>query len=179
MIAHVLALALIGFTGAAEVDDPVENAAQALARGAAAEAAGDGRAMLAAARAVEALGLRGDNSPASRWRELARAKGVRDAAPPYRGRVLGPAFREGLLAPGAVLNTDQLFLAGQKAVVAVVPQPARQLSLHIVARDRRICDQPDAGPRASCTWVPLFTDRVQISVVNRGKAPARYYLVSN
>ena len=46
---------------------------------------------------------------------------------------MGPAFSEGILPAGGALSTEQVFLAGQKAVVALVPQPARQLGLRIVA----------------------------------------------
>ena len=175
-----ITIAVLVVAGAVQADEPVDVAAAALAQGLAAEEAGDAQAMLVAARQVEALGLQGAGNPAPRWRALARGSGVGDKLPPYRGRALGPAFSEGVLPPGAALSTQQVFLAGQKAIVALIPQPSRQLSLTIVGNDHRnICERPMATPRASCSWIPLFTSRVQISVVNRSGVPARYYLVSN
>jgi hypothetical protein len=116
---------------------------------------------------------------AARWRALARAKGVRDPAAPFRGRALGPAYRSGKLEAGTELATEQVFLAGQKAVVALVPQPGRLLSIRVAAPDKPICTLAAQAPRATCAWLPLFTTRVRISVANRGAVSASYYLVSN
>ncbi|UZK67485.1 hypothetical protein [Sphingomonas sp. M1-B02] len=179
----LLALAAPMLLAAAHPQEPVDAVSLAVARGAAAEAAGDGRAMLDAARTLEALGARPDSEGADlakHWRALAQAQGVRDKAPPFRGRALGPAYRQGVLAPGASLATEQVFLAGQKAVVALVPEPARALNIRIQSRDRKnICERAAAAPRVSCAWLPLFTSRVEIRVVNQGPSSARYYLVSN
>lgn len=179
----LLLLAAMPFPAPAAPQEPVDAVALALVRGAAAEQSRDGRRMIEAARMLEALGARaGDKQldlPA-RWRKLALARGVRDKAPPYRGRALGPAYRQGVLAAGESLVTEQIFLAGQKAVVALVPQPLRALGIRIESRDRKsICDRNAATPRVSCSWLPLFTSRVQVRVHNQGKQPARYYLVSN
>src|SRR5690349_8626514 len=111
---------------AAAPADPVDGVSQALARGMAAEAAGDGRAMLEAARWLEGYGARaaeGAGDLAVRWRALALARGVKAGDPPFRGRALGPGYRRGRLDPGGAAATDQVFLAGQKAVVALVPEP--------------------------------------------------------
>lgn len=168
--------------GAAPPADPVDDVSRALAAGMAAEAAGDGRALLAAARRLDAAGahaVEGEGDLAARWRQLARSRGVVAKDPPYRGRALGPAYRHGRLHPGGALATDQVFLAGQKAVVALVPEPGRKLSIRVAAPDKPICDLAVQPPRATCAWIPLFTTRVTISIANRGAAPASYFLVSN
>jgi hypothetical protein len=167
--------------GAAQPEDPVDRAAEVLARGGAAEVARDGKGLVEAARALELLGARpveeGEDL-ATRWRGIARTLGVEGQV--YRGRALGPAYRRGTLGPRAALVTEQVFLAGQKAVVAVAPQPGRTLEMQISESERsRICARSIAGPRGSCSWLPVFTRRVTIRVVNPGDQPVGYYLVSN
>lgn len=176
----MLLLALLAPLASAET--PTDSVSLAIARGAAAEAAGDGRGMLAAARSLEALGAApraGETDLAARWREQAAARGVRDKAPPVRGRALGPAYSRGTLAPGATLSTEQVFLAGQKAEIALVPQPGRSLTIRVAGKDKPICERISAKVRVKCDWIPTFTRRVQIRIANEGAAPARYYLVSN
>ena len=178
----LVALAAFAVLAAAPPQDSVDDVSLAIARGMAAEAAGDGTAMLGAARSLEALGARPSAASADlaiHWRRAAAARGVRDTLPPVRGRALGPAYSEGVLQPRARLSTEQVFLAGQRAEIALVPQPGRGLTIRIAARDRQICRRSVAAPRATCAWLPVFTQRVAIDVVNPGPLPARYYLVSN
>jgi len=166
----------------AMADTPVDSISLAISRGIAAEAARDGRGMLAAARSLEALGAKpraGEADLAEYWRNRALARGVRDKAPPVRGRVLGPAYSRGVLAPGAALSTEQVFLAGQKAEIALVPQAGRSLTIRVGTVDKAICERVSANVRVKCDWIPTFTRRVQIRVANNGAAPALYYLVSN
>lgn len=93
---------------------------------------------------------------------------------PYRGRVLGPAFRRGWLEPGAAARVDQLFLAGQNASVAVSGAPDRGVKLAVAGRD---APAGCTGTDRSCRWVPIFTQRYTITVRNGGKSATRYYLV--
>jgi hypothetical protein len=177
----VLLATLLG-AASATTADPTEAICNALARGMAAEASGDAKGLLASAHQLDAAGARpvaGEVDMAGRWRTLAEARGIKDEAVPYRGRALGPAYRRGRLDPGAALATDQLFLAGQKAVVSLVPEPGRKLSMQVAEPERSICEVAAQAPRAACAWLPLFTTRVKIRVVNRSLAPATYYLVSN
>lgn len=163
--------------------DPVQRVADALYRGEQAERSRDPRAMIEAARALELLGAKpveGGEDAASRWRDLARAGGVEAPPSVYRGRALGPAYRQGILAPRAVLATEQVFLAGQKAMVSVVPEAGRMLAMRIAAPGQAsICAQDVAPPRAVCSWLPVFTRRVEIRLSNPDDRPSRYYLVSN
>jgi hypothetical protein len=177
----LIAAALLSTAAAPANVDSVDSVSLALARGLAAEASGDPRAMLGAAQNLDALGARPDaDQPdlAGRWRDLAKRRGFKDRSP-WRGRALGPAYRQGKLLPGAALATEQVFLAGQKAMVALVPEPGRSLSIRIAGPDKEICERVAAPPRATCAWLPLFTTRVKISIANRGQAAADYYLVSN
>ena len=173
----LLALALM----AVATPEPVDDAALAIAGGMTAEEKGDAAAMLEAARALDALGARAgpeEEDLAVRWRALARERGLADEQP-LRGRALGPAYKKGVLAPGAALATEQVFLAGQGAEVALVPGAGGALSMKVTARGKPICERAAEPPRATCSWLPIFTERVGISVENRGSRPAAYYLVSN
>ena len=180
----LLGLAAIGAIAAGQADtpNPVDRVSLVLAQGMAAEQANNGRAMLAAARSLEALGARAegtDDDLAARWRAKAKARGVVDKQQPNRGRALGPAYRRGVLAPGQTLATQQVFLAGQKAEVALVPEPGRTLAIRIAAPDQQICERATSAPRTVCSWLPVFTHRVEIRVANASARPAAYYLVSN
>ncbi len=183
MIARWIALALLPAAAAAqEPADPVQRVADALQQGALAEQSGDPKAMAEAARTLELLGARpieGEENAAHRWRELARAGGVSGTPEPYRGRALGPAYRQGVLAPRAALTTEQVFLAGKKAMVSVVPEGGRTLTMRVTAPGEAICAQDVAAPRGVCSWLPVFTRRVEIRLVNPGDRPSHYYLVSN
>lgn len=177
-----LALAALLLTaGAPFADDPVEQVADALYRGEA-ELRGNPHKLLDAAVALDALGARpaGDGADAAtEWRDRARRRGARERQQPNRGRALGPAYRRGTLAPGASYATAQSFLAGQKAVIAIVPEPGQTLTMQVSAPDKQICAGGVPPPRAVCRWLPIFTTRVEIRITNTGKRAARYYLVSN
>lgn len=176
-----LALAALVLTGAVQsAGDPVEKVADALWRGEAAPR--DPHKLLAAADALDALGARpaeGSADAAADWRTQARRRGVRSNGDLFRGRTLGPAYRSGTLAPGASFATEQSFLAGQKAMIAIVPAPDRTLTMQVRTPEKPICAGGVSAPRAVCSWLPVFTTRVEIRITNTGKAPARYYLVSN
>ena len=84
-----------------------------------------------------------------------------------------------MLPAGQGLTTQQVFLAGQKAEVSLVPEPGRALTIRIAGRDQQICERTAAASKAACSWLPVFTHRVEIRISNQGAQPASYYLVSN
>lgn len=179
---RLAAIPVLALLLAASPADPFDSVALALARGIAAEQSGDGNAMLEAAATLGSYGARpADGDAAAQWHAEGRRRGAKvRPAPPWRGRALGPAYRTGVLAAGETLVTEQVFLAGRKAQVALVPQPSRSLAIRIAAPDEKsLCEREAAAPRAICNWTPLYTTRVRIHVVNRGQQPARYFLVSN
>ncbi|HEU0045245.1 hypothetical protein [Sphingomonas sp.] len=164
-------LAALLLLTAATPEEQVLAVADALA---AAEAATTRKSLLDATDRLEKLGARGE-LPGDR-----RAAAGRRASVPWRGRASGPAFRHGELPGGGEMATEQIFLAGESAVVAVVPGGNRALSVRITGPDgSAVCEQRVAPPRAACRWVPVFTRRFRITVANPAGDPARYYLVSN
>ena len=162
--------------------DPVALVAQALAQGRRAETARDYEALLKAARTLELSGAApGEGEDlAARWRRVALAGGARDDAAPYRGRALGPAYRLVNLAPGKDAATSQIFLAGRKALISVVPTEGATLWLEVAEEGgSAVCTQAVTASGGRCAWLPLFTRRYQMRVANRGARQASFFLISN
>ncbi|MFC4292073.1 hypothetical protein ACFOWX_06560 [Sphingorhabdus arenilitoris] len=142
------------------------------------QAASDGNMTLLAqlVRKLENEGVQpqdGMDDPMPRWRKMAAAELA--AMPPYRGRALGPAYRRGTLAAGQKLTVNQTFLAGQNASVSLSSTNSDKVLLTISDKDqKRKCEAA-----RKCRWMPLFTQRYEISLINRGGKSANYYLVVN
>ena len=167
----------------AEVDTSVDRVADALAAGEAATSDGKSMALVSAARRLDRLAAHpadGQDNLATRWRLQGLSPGAKDIVVPTRGRTLGPAYRGGNLAAGGRVEIEQIFFGGEAAVVVVVPQTRRSLQIYVSdARGKQICDQIVLSPKTSCRWLPNFTTRFRISVINPGASPVRYYIVSN
>jgi hypothetical protein len=174
---------LIGLLAIALLADPVaaDQPADAFSRtvaglrsGSAAEAAHDRARLGAAVRQLETSGAHpvdGGDDPVKSWR--ARA-GVANG-PTYRDRALGPAYRHIALARAATIHFEQVFLAGQRARIAVVPMRRAAARLQIQDDDgHQVCAAASAG---GCDWVPVFTTRFQVDVVNTGPQAAEYIVV--
>jgi hypothetical protein len=111
----------------------------------------------------------GDDAIAE-WRTVAGDRQSR----PYRGRLLGPAFRRGWIEPGQVMHVEQLFVSGQVATVSVATVPDAPLRLGVSGPgDAAMCREA----RRNCNWMPLFTQRYTITLTNTGDRRARFYLV--
>lgn len=166
--------------------NPVEDAAALLA---AAEAAPSAEARAPYLERLDALGVHladnaGSDDPLARWRSQHKAPDV----VPWRGRALGPAYRRAVVQPGESLVIQQIFLAGQRAQIAaqVTGQVTGQASSHgnsgAVAmaisnpRAEAVCTR-QVAPRASCNWLPIFTERFAIALQNSGSQAASVYLV--
>lgn len=158
--------------------DPAEDAAALLA---AAEAAQTAQARAPLVERLDALGVHlaenaGTDDPLAGWRNQHKAG---DGAP-WRGRALGPAYRRAVVAPGQSLVIEQIFLAGQRAQIAAQvagSNPGSQVNLAIMnPREEPVCTR-QLAPRASCNWLPLFTERFAIALNNTGNREASVYLV--
>jgi hypothetical protein len=148
----------------------------------AAQAAHDYAALMDAAAVLRALGgtpADGQEDVADQWEAEAKANGVTRSRLGARGRALGPAYRRGVLAAGASLTIEQLFLGGQSARISLA---ASDGSAGIVMRVRTadgatLCEQRVREALADCVWRPDFTGRFTISVDNGGDQPARVLLL--
>ena len=156
--------------------DSFDRAVGALSSGSRAVTRGDRVTLVASAKALVESGATpqaGEKDIARSWLERAHAK-VPHAT--YRDRPLGPGYRTIGLPRGASAHFDQVFLAGQRARVAVVPlRPARFTMKIVDDAQQNVCDA--SSPRALCDWVPSFTTRFGIEVRNAGSAPASFVVV--
>lgn len=97
-------------------------------------------------------------------------------ASPMRGRALGPAYRSVALPPGAATQLNQTFLGGRSAqiVVKVIAGTAPDLKV----RDQSAREVCRAGKDpVTCRWMPLYTQRHNIEIVNEGRAMSKFYIV--
>ncbi|NCP15040.1 MAG: hypothetical protein GW858_12900 [Sphingomonadales bacterium] len=152
-----------------------ERLADALLMADRAERAQDATALALAAQRLEQLGPKPqteqDDAAMQRW--MARLPGD---ARPMRGRALGPAYRSAALNPGATTQLNQTFLGGRSAqiVLKVSRGPAPQLVVRDQS-DRQVCKTSDDPIK--CLWVPLYTQRHSIEIVNIGPAISEFYIV--
>lgn len=153
-----------------------EQLAEALLVADRAEQAGDAKALGKAVSVIDQLGpqtqTESDAETLRRWRAALPA----DAPPPLRGRALGPGYRSAVLMPGATTQLNQTFLGGRSARIVV--KVVQGSALKLMVRDQselEVC-RAERTP-VNCRWVPLYTQRHNIEIVNTGGAMARFYIV--
>lgn len=100
-----------------------------------------------------------------------------EAIVPMRGRLLGPAYVRGELAPGEVWTSAQTFKSGEPSTLAVSHKGSGPVSISVNdQRSRSVCAA--ARSRApSCRFTPLYTQRYSIELTNEGRERAVYFLV--
>ncbi len=130
--------------------------------------------LLAAIGTIDALGGRpetdADRQQLTRWRAGLSGDGI-----PLRGRMLGPGYRSGRLAPGQASTLEQIFVGGQSATIAIMSGGEQSLQIWVIdADEKRVCSH--TARRATCRWLPLFTQRHRIELRNPGRTEAEYYL---
>lgn len=152
-----------------------ERVAEALLMAAEAERAQDDAGLVRAASLLERLGAtpQTDTDAAAMTRWLASLPG--DAAP-LRGRALGPAYRSGMLEPGGATQLHQTFLGGRSA--RIVLRVSKGPALRLVVSDqsnRQVCAVNDDP--VTCRWMPLYTQRHRIEIVNTGRDQTEFFIV--
>jgi hypothetical protein len=177
------ALALAGCAGSQVAPAPVatvaapraEQLAEALVLADRAEQRSDAAALSKAALLIDRLGPEAqtdkDAETLSRWRAS-----LPEDTPPLRGRALGPGYRSAVLMPGAATELSQTFLGGRSAQIVV--RVAEGSALKLMVRDqseREVCQA--ASDPVNCRWLPLYTQRHRIEIVNTGRTLARFYIV--
>lgn len=171
--------------GAPAASSTVMRTADAIAMGEAGERSNDPSALARAAGMLDALGARPtgeseEDDVARKWIDLAVAHDPNISVPVYRGRALGPAYRKGTVSAGSEVTFQQIFLAGKKASVALVPVSKDVLSISVESgAGERLCYRTVFEKPDGCEWLPLFTDRFLIRVITKARKPVHYYLVSN
>lgn len=154
---------------------PQERLAEALATADRAAESGDKPTLARALADIQALGGRPED-PAEEVRLAAWHAQSGTAPIPLRGRTLGRGYRSGTITSGSNMVIAQTFLSGQKASIALSAADGKVLGLSVNdGTDRQVCQEE--ARRASCSWVPLFTQRHTIHLRNPGAGEVRYYLV--
>lgn len=154
--------------------DPAEGVAKLLAE--ADSAQGDPQRLgliLAALDSLGAQAMPGEPDPVAQW----RAKAVMPDTPPYRGRVLGPAYKAGMINPGATVRLPQLFDGGRSARVAVATPGQAALDFTVLDGEAKPVCPPAKARTRECMWTPLFSGRFEIVLMNPSSNAAGYYLV--
>ncbi|WP_062344354.1 hypothetical protein [Novosphingobium sp. CCH12-A3] len=129
--------------------------------------------ILAALDSFGARAMPGEPDPVANW----RARAVMPDTPPYRGRVLGPAYKAGMLNPGATVRLPQLFDGGRSARVSVATPGQAALDFTVLDGEARPVYPPAKARTRECMWTPLFSGRFEIVLTNPSSNAAGYYLV--
>ena len=188
MNGRIIAAALAALAGCATLPappdpalastDPLISAAALLV---AAEAARTDAARAPMIARLDALGVNvlADTGPAPLEDPLAEWR--RHYAPPagevYRGRTLGPGYRRAQLAAGQRLVIEQIFTAGERAEMAAQTSGGQPVALAVANNKAEKVCEAQLTPHARCRWMPIYTERFQITLTNRGTTPASVYLV--
>ncbi|MGV3510474.1 MAG: hypothetical protein ACO1OX_00585 [Novosphingobium sp.] len=106
-----------------------------------------------------------------------RTKAAMPKTPPYRGRVLGPAYKAGMLNPGATVRLPQLFDGGRSARVAIATPGQAPLDFTVLDGEAKPVCPPAKARTRECMWTPLFSGRFEIVLTNPSSNAAGYYLV--
>ena len=113
--------------------------------------------------------------------------------PVYRGRVRGPAYREKTLAPGAKEVLQEIYYASERAEITLKilgdgnQLPTANLALQVAEQtdtsQEDVCtlntQKNKTQTASSCQWLPLWTAKYNITIVNHGDSPVSYLLVTN
>lgn len=165
----------------ASVAEPDGQILASLDMGLRAEAAGDGAALLAAASLLEASGASpayGEPDLVMRWRERARELG--ETVPPTRGRIAGPAYRNGIVGAGEAALLRDSFHSGRAARVSLQARGAGTLRLSIRREGgEAVCEAIVTTAPVSCQWVPVWSEPFTIEITNLTGAQTPYYLITN
>lgn len=137
---------------------------------------GDPEALAQRLRSIELAGAKPANAGGEQELQAWRGS-VSQEMPAMRGRVLGPAYLSGTLAPGALVDTEQLLMGGKSVSIAAGTAPREGVHLRIARADgKTVCEQSPAHAR-ECRFVPTYTQRYRIELRNSGKRDARYHIV--
>ncbi|MFU7528526.1 hypothetical protein [Qipengyuania sp. ASV99] len=108
----------------------------------------------------------------AKWSRAAGIEGT-----PFRGRLLGPAYVRGELAPGEVWRSAQTFKSGQPSTLAVSHQGSGPVRIKVSDQSSRLVCNPQISREPACRFTPMYTQRFEIELVNEGTGRAVYFLV--
>ena len=96
-----------------------------------------------------------------------------------KGRARGPLHEIGRLAGGGRETHAPIWFAGGRRAEIYV-EATRAVAVAVRAGDgTTLCAESNGGPVAYCWWTPTADDSVAVEIVNQGREPATYRLVTN
>ena len=154
-----------------------------LQAGVAPDARNDGETLYDQAQALIRTGAHSEdgNDLADVWLRRAHDLGVAPRTEvAFRGRTLGPGYRQGHINAHGHFRTHQSFNAGQRAEIVLVPIDEAPLSLDVVDDEGSpICSVAPSTRNLGCRWVPSFTGTSDIDVNNDNDRDVSFYIVLN
>lgn len=172
----------------AGVAEPDGQILAALDIGMRAEIAADATALMAAASLLESSGARpapGEADLQQIW--YARAAELGETVPPARGRIAGPAYRNGTLAGGEAAVLRDSFHSGRAARVSLQARGGGMLRLSIrrgapgsgAGARETVCETLASAAPVSCQWVPVWSEPFTIEISNLTGGQVAYSLITN
>jgi len=111
---------------------------------------------------------------------LAAIAEVEKANQATRGRVGGPGEKYALILGNSNDYYDINFIEGRLAEIVVRGDGDTDLDLYVFdSNGHLIVQDADYTDRCYVSWVPLWTGRYTVKIVNRGPILNNYYLVTN
>lgn len=103
-----------------------------------------------------------------------------DSQAPSRGAVNGPKYTVDVVGPGCTDNFSVSFVKGYIAEVALSGDGDTDLDLYVYdSNGNLIAADTDYTDDCYVSWVPAWTGRYTIKVVNRGRVANKYVLITN
>ena len=103
-----------------------------------------------------------------------------DSQAPSRGAVNGPKYTVDVVGPGCTDNFTVSFVKDYLAEVGVSGDGDTDLDLYVYdSNGNLIASDADYTDDCYVCWVPRWTGRYTIKVVNRGPVPNKYVLLTN
>ncbi|MEI6680676.1 MAG: hypothetical protein WCL21_18855 [Mariniphaga sp.] len=111
---------------------------------------------------------------------LATITGLEKANQSTRGRVGGPGERIDVVPPNSTHTYDMNFIERELAEIAVRGDNDTDLDLYIYDSNNHLITQDtDYTDRCYVSWVPAWTGRYKVVIMNRGMVANRYTVLSN
>ncbi len=111
---------------------------------------------------------------------LATIANVEKANQVTRGRVGGPAERTDLISANSVHTYYINFIADELAEIAVKGDSDTDLDLFVFdSTDNEIAKDVDYTDKCYVSWVPKWTGKYKVVIVNRGGVSNRYLMLTN
>lgn len=103
-----------------------------------------------------------------------------DSQAPSRGAVNGPKYTVDVVGPGCADNYTVSFVKGYLAEVGLSGDGDTDLDLYVYdSNGNLIASDTDYTDDCYVNWVPRWTGRYTIRVVNRGRIANKYVLITN